>query len=236
MINKKIEKKITLVEFYKKAIAELDEKKIYIIHVKMNLKGLRAIINPYTFLIQAAAHLNGEYKINHTALIYGIYKDKILGKSAHFVEANLFGLKRGNFWNLVDTIHSNNGEIWLEEVNFINLDSTHRKWLIHFVEKRILGGKYNILKAIGSQTFKSKFFIPLNFIFNLIGKASMKMEGYYCTQLVKTIIDELIVKTMDQKKKLKTKKAKAKKFSSEKAHTIYPSEFFGKFGVPKRFI
>ena len=153
----KFKTKIALNEFYKNEIAKLEENKIYIVHVKLNLKGIRSILNPYAFLIQAAAFLNNEYKINHTALIYGIYKDKYLGKTAKYIEATLFGLRVNSFWYLVDKVHSNDGEIWLEEVSPLSLDGKERKWLSNLIENRILGGKYNILKAIGSQNFKSKF-------------------------------------------------------------------------------
>jgi hypothetical protein len=226
----KFKTKQALNEFCKTEIGKLDESKLYIIHVKLNIKGIRVILNLYAFLIQTASFVNKEYQINHTALIYGIYKDKILGKTAKYVEATLFGLRINSFNHLIETVNANDGEIWLEEVPALSLDGKERKWLVNFVEKRILGRKYNILKAIGSQTFKSKFLIPLNFLFNLIGKVGKNRQGYFCTEVVKIIIDEVIKKTRKRKETLKNKKFKARESSK-----IYPSQFFGSLNKPKRF-
>lgn len=228
--NMKFNTKEELLSFYNLEVSKLNENKLYILHIKLNLKGLRGILNPYAFLIQAAAFVNQDYQINHTALIYGIYKDKALGKSAKYVEATLFGLSVHSFWYLVSKVHANGGEIWIEEVPDLTLDSKLRKWLGNFVEKRLIEDKYNILKAIGSQSFKSKFLMPLNFFFNLIGKVGKSHEGYFCTEIVKIILDEV-------RKKITTKQTlKQKQLIDMKPEKLYPAEFFGKTGTPRRFI
>lgn len=232
MISKNsVNVKVQLFEEYSKRLAKLDERKLYIIHVKLNVRGLKLFLNPYAFLIQIAAFLNNEHTINHTALIYGIYKDKVLGKSAKFIEATLFGLKTGSFWSLVDKVHSNGGEIWLEEVEGLFMERHLRKWLQDFVEKRLLGKKYNILKAIGSQDFKSKYLIPINFLFNLLGIIGSKKDGFFCTEVVKIIID-----AVSSKVKNSTKRLTAKRMNKKKASHIHPAELFGKFSKPQKFL
>lgn len=231
MENYEVKTKVELNKIYKTQISKLDQKKLYIIHVKLDVKGINLFFHPYAFLIQTAASINNEYGINHTALIYGIYKDKILGKSAKYIEATPLGLRSSSFWSLVDEVHSNKGEIWIEEVCGIGMDSKLRKWVESFIEKKIMGQKYSFLKAIASQDFKNKFLAPLGFIFALIGKIFSTKDSFFCTEIVKIIIDQVMAKSNNFPKGCRNKE-----ILHEAPEKLYPSEFFGKFGQPKRFL
>lgn len=231
--DEKLNVKAALLQDYSKKLLKMEISKLYIIHVKLSIKGWRLLVNPYTFLIQAAAFMNRQYEINHTALVYCIYKDKVLGKTAKYIEATLLGLKVGSLWSLVDKVHNNGGEIWIEEVRGIHLAKSMRKWLKDFVERRILGKKYNFLKAIGSQDFKYKLLAPLNFIFNILGRIGSRGEGFFCTEIVKIIIDTVFEK-LDYSRKKNTHRNIG--VINRKAYTLHPSQFFGLFAPPQRFL